>query len=129
MIQWCIITIIIRNIAHGRYHQLVYYDTCVGPLQLKSRSGINTLEQRSRQIRNAHIRIDLTGKWLIKDSVELKWFDPIKPFVVTVDASHRGIGAALLQQGEPIEFASCSMTDKQQRYTQIENNFWRSSLG
>ena len=51
--------------------------------------------------------------WLaVKGHVELKLFDP------TVDASQRGIGAALLQQGEPIEFESCSMTETQQRYAQ-----------
>ena len=53
MIQCCINTIII-NIAHGR-DQHVYYDIVTTKA---TRSGINMLEERSRQIRNAHIRID-----------------------------------------------------------------------
>ena len=61
--------------------------------------------------------------------MEHKLFDPTKPVVVTVDASQRGIGAALLQQGEPIEFASCSMTETQQRYAQIEKEFLAIQFG
>ena len=63
-----------------------------------------------------HQQAWLAVKGLIKSNVELRLFDPTKPVVVTVDASQRGIGAALLQQGEPIEFESCSMTETQQRY-------------
>ena len=61
MSQCCINTIII-NIAHGRY-QHVYYDIVTTNA---TRSGINMLEERSRQIRNAHIRIDFLNKivWL-----------------------------------------------------------------
>ena len=68
-----------------------------------------------------HQQAWLAVKGLIKANLELKVFDPTKPVVVTVDASQRGIGAALLQQGEPIEFASC-VTLK------LKRNFWRSSL-
>ena len=75
-----------------------------------------------------HQQARLVVKGLIKANVELKLFDPTKP-VVTVDASQRGIGAALLQQGEPIEFASCSMTETQQRYAQIENEFLAIKFG
>ena len=43
-----------------------------------------------------HQQAWLAVKGLIKANVELKLFDPTKPVVVTVDASQRGIGAALL---------------------------------
>ena len=76
-----------------------------------------------------HQQAWLAVQGLIKANVELKLFDPTKPVVVTVDASQRGIGAALLQQGEPIEFASCSMTETQQRYAQIENEFLAIQFG
>ena len=76
-----------------------------------------------------HQQAWLAVKGLIKANVELKLFDPTKPVVVTVDASQRGIGAALLQQGEPIEFASCSMTETQQRYAQIEKEFLAIQFG
>ena len=42
---------------------------------------------------------------------------------------HNGIGAALLQEGEPIEFASCSTTDTQQRYAQIDKEFLAIQFG
>ena len=53
---------LIINIAHGR-DQHVYYDIVTTKA---TRSGINMLEERSRQIRNAHIRIDVLNKrvWL-----------------------------------------------------------------
>ena len=42
------------------------------------------------------------------------------PVTVSVDASPYGLGAVLLQDGQPIEFASWSLTDTQRRYAQIE---------
>ena len=77
-----------------------------------------------------HQQAWLVVKGLINANVELKLFDPTKAVVVTVDAAQRGIGAALLQQGEPIEFASCSMTETQQRYGgQIEKEFLAIQFG
>lgn len=43
-----------------------------------------------------------------------------RPVVITVDASSTAIGAALLQDGRPVEFSSLTMTDTQKRYAQIE---------
>lgn len=42
------------------------------------------------------------------------------PLVLTVDASSVALGAALLQGGRPVEFASLTLTDTQTRYAQIE---------
>ena len=39
---------------------------------------------------------------------------------VQVDASQRGLGACLLQEGEPIAYASKSLTDTETRYANIE---------
>lgn len=50
----------------------------------------------------------------------LRLFDPAKHVVVSVDASPIGVGAALLQEGQPVSFASKTLTDTQQRYCQIE---------
>ena len=40
--------------------------------------------------------------------------------VVQANASQRGLGACLLQEGQPIAFASKSLTDTETRYANIE---------
>jgi hypothetical protein len=49
----------------------------------------------------------------------LRLFDPKLPVTISVGASSYGLGAVLLQAGQPIEFASRSLTDTQRRYAQI----------
>ena len=50
----------------------------------------------------------------------LWYYDRRKPVTVQADASQRGLGACLLQEGEPIAYASKSLTDTETRYTNIE---------
>ena len=50
----------------------------------------------------------------------LTFYDPAKELTIQVDSSKDGIGAALLQDGKPIEFASRTMTNTEGRYAQIE---------
>ena len=50
----------------------------------------------------------------------LQFFDPKKPSVLQVDASQYGIGATLLQSGLPVAYASATLSETQQRYSQIE---------
>jgi len=51
----------------------------------------------------------------------LAYFDTAKPIVVQCDASQGGIGAVLLQDGRPVEYASRAMTrTEQDSYAQIE---------
>ena len=50
----------------------------------------------------------------------LKYFDPRKPTYLEVDSSLEGLGAALIQDGEPIAFASKSLTDTKKRYANIQ---------
>ena len=56
----------------------------------------------------------------ITDTPVLTFYDPSKELVVQVDSSKDGIGAALLQDGKPIEYASRTMTSTEERYAQIE---------
>ena len=59
----------------------------------------------------------------------LTYFDCTKPVVLQTDATEYGLGAALLQDGRPITFASKTLTDVETRYTNIEHKclsvcFW-----
>ena len=50
----------------------------------------------------------------------LAYFDCDKDYTIQVDASGRGLGAVLLQEGRPIAYASKSLTDTEKRYANIE---------
>ena len=50
----------------------------------------------------------------------LHYYDRRKPVTVQADASQRGLGACLLQDGQPIAYASKSLTDTETRYANIE---------
>ena len=50
----------------------------------------------------------------------LRLFDPAVPVTVSVDASPFGVGAVLLQAGQPVESASRTLTETQRRYAQKE---------
>ena len=50
----------------------------------------------------------------------LHYYDRRKPVTIQVDASQRGLGACLLQDGQPIAYASKSLTDTETRYANIE---------
>lgn len=64
-------------------------------------------------------------KALVSTTPVLRYFDPTKPVTLQVDASESGLGGALLQmnsdnQLQPVVFTSCTMTDTERRYSQIE---------
>ena len=50
----------------------------------------------------------------------LRYYDRTKPVVVQADASQRGLGTCLLQEGQLIAFASKSLTDTETRYANIK---------
>ena len=50
----------------------------------------------------------------------LRYYDRTKPVTVQADASQRGLGACLLQEGQPIAYTSKSLTDTETRYANIE---------
>ena len=45
-------------------------------------------------------------KELVKEAPVLQFFDNHKPLMIQCDASEKGLGAALLQDGKPVAFAS-----------------------
>ena len=50
----------------------------------------------------------------------LAYFDSSKPVTIQTDASKRGIGATLLQNGRPVAYASKSLTETESNYCNIE---------
>ena len=59
-------------------------------------------------------------KKLTTESLVIAYYDPQSELVVECDASERGMGAALLQNGKPIGYASRALTSTETRYAQIE---------
>ena len=50
----------------------------------------------------------------------LRYYDVSKPAVVQCDSSQSGLGAVLLIEGRPVQYASRAMTGTEQQYAQIE---------
>lgn len=50
----------------------------------------------------------------------LAYYDVEKPVTLTCDASCYGLGAACMQDGRPVAYASRTLTDTETRYAQIE---------
>ncbi|KAL8573729.1 hypothetical protein ACOMHN_019003 [Nucella lapillus] len=50
----------------------------------------------------------------------LKYFDPTKSVVLSVDACQSGLGAACLQDDAPVAYASRALTDAETQHAQIE---------
>ena len=59
-------------------------------------------------------------KDIICKEMLLRYYDPSKKSTIQVDASSGGLGAALIQEGKPIAFASKPLTETEQRYANIE---------
>ncbi|GFW20849.1 hypothetical protein TNCV_1050701 [Trichonephila clavipes] len=59
----------------------------------------------------------------------LKYFNGIKAVTVSVDASKNGLGAVLLQEGQQVAYRSLSLTQTQQRYSQIEKELMAAICG
>ena len=59
-------------------------------------------------------------KELVSSPPLLKYYEPSKPLVLQCDASEKGLGASLLQDGNPIAYASRALTSTETNYAQIE---------
>jgi len=69
------------------------------------------------------------AKELILSQPVLTYFDPCKPITLQVDASKHGLGAALLQEGRPVAFASKSLNATEVNYAQIEKELYAILFG
>ena len=57
---------------------------------------------------------------LVTEAPVLCYYDPSQDLTIQCDASQSGLGAAILQNGKPIEYTSRALTDTETRYAQIE---------
>ena len=61
-----------------------------------------------------------TVKQLVTTAPVLRYYDVTEEVTVQSDASQKGLGAALLQKGQPVTFASRSLSTTEQQYAQVE---------
>ena len=59
-------------------------------------------------------------KKLVSSPPLLKYYEPDKSLILQCDASEKGLGASLLQDGKPIAYASRALTTTETNYAQIE---------
>ena len=59
-------------------------------------------------------------KALISSAPLLKYFNPDLPVEIQTDASSSGLGACLMQGGQPVQYASRALNETEKRYSQIE---------
>ena len=52
----------------------------------------------------------------------LKYYNPEDELTIQCGVSEKGVGAAVLQKGQPVAFASRALTDTESRYVQIKRN-------
>lgn len=70
-----------------------------------------------------HEETFLKLKNMIANTPVLKYYSPEEELTVQCDASDTGLGAALVQMGKPIAFASRALTQTERGYAQIEKEF------
>lgn len=59
-------------------------------------------------------------KQILTSAPVLKYYDVNKDIILQTDASQSGLGAVLLQEGQPVAYASRALTETEQRYPQID---------
>lgn len=69
---------------------------------------------------NDHSECFKRVKALIASEPVLKYFDPSVEAVLECDASQHGLGICLMQNGQPVDYASRSLTETECNYVQME---------
>ena len=83
-----------------------------GPLRRLEDKDLQWLPQHSLTIN--------TIKKFLTEAAVVRYYDVSKPITVQCDASQSGLEAVLLQEGQPVCYASRALTDTKSRYAQIE---------
>ena len=68
-------------------------------------------------------------KSLVCEDTTLRYFNMKKPVTIQVDASGKGLGAALIQDDGPVAFASKVLTPTEQRYANNERELLACVFG
>ena len=68
-------------------------------------------------------------KQMICEAPVLKYFDPSKQVSLQCDASERGLGYSLLQEGQPVAYGARGLTSTEQNYAQIEKEMLAIVVG
>ena len=68
-------------------------------------------------------------KGVIASAPVLKYFDPSVEAVLQCDASQHGLGACLMQNGQPVAYASRSLTETECNYVQMEKELLATVFG
>ena len=56
----------------------------------------------------------------LSEDTLLRYYDPCKPAVIECDASTKGLGAMLMQEGRPVCFASRTLSETEEKYHPLE---------
>lgn len=101
---------------------MVTYLTKFAPNLAEITSPLRDLLKKDVVFRWDSVQTDALNKVksVITQAPVLSYFDPTKPVTLQVDASSKGLGAACLQDGKPIAYASKTLTKTEQGYAQIE---------
>ena len=62
-------------------------------------------------------------KQLVTQALFFAYYSPHKELVIQCDASRRGLGAAIMQEGRPHAYASRALTDPETRYATIKKKW------
>ena len=74
------------------------------------------------------IAMNTINKFLTEAPV-VRYYDVSKPVTIQCDAGQSGLGAVLLQDGQPVCYAFRALTDTESRYAQIEKELLAYHLG
>ena len=82
-----------------------------------------------KKLSSVHMAVPAKRRfYTLKTLIILKFYNVTQEATIHCDVSERGLGATLLQKGQPVAFASCSLTPSEQNYAQIEKVFSHSIL-
>ena len=68
-------------------------------------------------------------KSIVANDMTLAYYDRTKPVELQTDYSQSGLGAALVQDGRPIQFASKALSDAEKNYAPIEGEMLAVTYG